>query len=68
MDKQQRSLDRRDLFRLVGAGSAAALSVGVPAKSSAVEYPPVRSGAPCWEEVNATDPARRRLWEQQMLE
>ena len=66
MDSQRWNLDRRDLFRLIGAGSVGALSVGVATKSPAVDDPPVRSGAPCWEEVNAKDPAKRRLWEQQM--
>jgi alpha-L-fucosidase len=66
MNRQRRTLGRRDLFWLAGAGTAAALSAGVAVESSAVEDPPVRSGALCWEEVNATDPARRRLWEQQM--
>ncbi len=67
MNRPQWNLDRRDLFRLAGAGTATLFSAGA-AKGFPVPAgdPPVRSTTPCWDEVNDTDPARRQLWEQRM--
>ncbi len=64
MSNRKWGLHRRDLFRLLGAGSAAALSAGVAAGSEGVS--PHSTAAASWEKVNDTDPGRNRLWEERM--
>lgn len=62
-----RKIGRRDVFRMMGAGGAAAFSanLGMAAKSSQ-ELSTRRAVSSAWREVNDVDAERRCLWQQRM--
>ncbi|MGH7969671.1 MAG: alpha-L-fucosidase, partial [Limisphaerales bacterium] len=66
-DRKKQGIGRRDMFRMMGAGGAAALSSGLTTAASEPQNDPTRkAAATAWKEVNETDRQRSRLWQQRM--
>ena len=65
--RKEGSIGRRDMFRMVGAGGAAALSSRLATAASGPQDDPTRqANAMAWNEVNDTDRQRSRLWQKRM--
>src|SRR5512146_845023 len=64
---KKRSIGRRDMFRMMGAGGAAALSSGLATAAIGPQDDPTRQAIEtAWNEVNEMDRQRSRLWQQRM--
>jgi alpha-L-fucosidase len=63
--RKEGSIGRRDVFRVMGAGGAAAFSasLGLAANGQRVT---ARAGSTAWREVNDLDRERHDLWQQRM--
>lgn len=60
-------IGRRDVFRMMGAGSVAAFSANLGMAAKGPRKISTRQAVPsAWSEVNDVDAERRRLWQQRM--
>ena len=65
--RKKGSIGRRDMFRIMGAGGAAALSSGLARGATGPQNDPTPQAIEtAWKEVNETDRQRSRLWQQRM--
>jgi alpha-L-fucosidase len=66
-NRKKRGIGRRDMFRMMGAGGAAALSSGLATAASEPQNNPTRQAvATAWREVNEMDRQRSRFWQMRM--